>query len=469
VRAALTIAVKDATEIWRDGRFRFAAGLLVILLIAAIAGGVHNQSEIARQHADAQRAERDVWLDKGDMNPHAAAHYGAFVFKPVQPLSAIDPGLDPFVGVFVFLEAHKQQLARHRPIEDATPTRRLGQLTPASAALVLLPLLVVALTFSSFAGERDQGTLRPLLAMGISRGSLLAGKAVGAMLPLAAVIVPATIVGAAILFWNAPADPNAPIGARAAGLGLLYLVHTLIWIGLGLAISARSRTQGAALVVLLAIWFANAFILPSLAMAAAKWIDPSPSAIEFAASIQDEKDSWPSWDARVEGVMQRFLDGEFESTMAPANVEVVALLESEADETALYDRRFAELFERYQRQARSFEKVGAIAPTLAARTLSMALAGTDESHDREFAAAATRYRTAMLTTLNGELASSGRFNTFDYTRGRDLWEKVPPFDYDVPSARWAVSQVAWSAGALAAWLAAIALAAAWSVSSMRLE
>ena len=469
MRAALTIAVKDATEIWRDGRFRFAAGLLFILLIAAIAGGVHNQSEIARQHADAQRAERDVWLDKGDMNPHAAAHYGAFVFKPVQPLSAIDPGLAPFVGVFVFLEAHKQQLPRHRPIEDATPTRRPGQLTPASAALVLLPLLVVALTFSSFAGERDQGTLRPLLAMGISRGSLLAGKAMGAMLPLAAVIVPATIVGAAILFWNAPADPNAPIGARAAALGLVYLVHTLIWIGLGLTVSARSRTQGAALVVLLAIWFANAFIMPSLAMAAAKWIDPSPSAIEFAASIQDEKDSWPSWDARVEGVMQRFLDGEFESTMAPANVEVVALLESEADETALYDRRFAELFERYQRQARSFEKVGAIAPTLAARTLSMALAGTDESHDREFAAAATRYRTAMLTTLNGELASSGRFNTFDYTRGRDLWEKVPPFDYDVPSARWAVSQVAWSAGALAAWLAAIAFAAAWSVSSMRLE
>ena len=467
--ASLTIAVKDATEIWRDGRFRFAAGLLFILLIAAVAGGVHNQSEIARQHADAQRAERDVWLDKGDMNPHAAAHYGAFVFKPVQPLSAIDPGLDPFVGVFVFLEAHKQQLARHRPIEDATPTRRLGQLTPVSAALVLLPLLVVALTFSSFAGEREQGTLRPLLAMGISRRSLLAGKALGAMLPLAAVIVPATIIGAAILFWNAPADPDAPIGSRAAGLAIVYLTHTLIWIGLGLAVSARSRTQGAALVVLLAIWFANAFIMPPLAMAAAKWIDPSPSAIEFAASIQDEKDTWPSWDQRVERVMERFLDGEFESTMAPANVEVTALLESEADETALYDRRFAELFQRYQRQVKSYERVGAIAPTLAARALSMAFAGTDAAHDREFAAAAARYRAAMLATLNNELAASGRFNTFDYTRGRDLWEKVPPFDYDVPAARWALSQTAWSAGALAAWLAAMTIAAAWSVSSMRLE
>lgn len=463
------VAFKDATEIWRDGRFRWAAALLLILIVAAVAGGVHNQSEIARQHADAQQAERDVWLDKGDMNPHAAAHYGAFVFKPVQPLSAIDPGLDPFVGVFVFLEAHKQQLARHRPIEDATPTRRLGQLTPASAALVLLPLLVIALTFSSFAGERDQGTLRPLLAMGISRRALLAGKAMGAMLPLAAVIVPATVIGGVVLVLNAPADPNAPIAARALGLGAVYVVHALVWVGLGLAVSARSRTQGTALVALLAIWFANAFIMPPIAMAAAKWIDPSPSALEFAASIQDEKDSWPSWDARVERVMERFLEGAFDDKTTPANVEVVALLESEADETALYDRRFAELFERYRRQARSFERVGALAPTVAARSLSMALAGTDESHDAGFAEAAARYRTAMLTTLNGELASSGRFNTFDYTRGRDLWEKVPPFDYDPPSARWALENARWSAAALGAWLLAVAIGAAWSVQSMRVE
>lgn len=464
-----TIAVKDATEIWRDGRFRWAAGLLLILIIAAVAGGVHNQSQIARQHADAQQAERDVWLDKGDMNPHAAAHYGAFVFKPVQPLSAIDPGLDPFVGVFVFLEAHKQQLARHRPIEDATPTRRLGQLTPASAALVLLPLLVVSLTFSSVAAERDQGTLRPLLAMGVSRASLLAGKALGAMLPLAAVILPASAVGAAIVFWNAPADPDAPIGVRAFGMAVVYLAHAVIWIAIGITVSARARSQGAALVVLLALWFANAFMAPPLAMAAAKWFDPSPSALEFAASIQDEKDTWPTWDQRVDGVMERFLEGEFESTMAPSNVEVVALLESEADETALYDRRFAELFDLYAKQARTFERAAIVAPTLAARSLSMAFAGTDEAHDRQFADAAGRYRSAMLTTLNSELAASGRVNTFDYVRGRDLWEQVPPFDYDVPSARWALAERWLSAAVLALWLVAAAVAAAWSVATMRVE
>jgi ABC-2 type transport system permease protein len=467
--AALAIAVKDATETWRDGRFRWAAGLLLLLLVAAMAGGAQHQSQIARQHADAQLAERDAWLDKGDMNPHAAAHYGAFVFKPVQPLSAIDPGLDPFLGVFVFLEAHKQQLARHRPIEDASPTRRLGLLTPATAALLLLPLLVVSLTFASFAGERDQGTLRPLLALGISRWSLLAGKALGALLPLLLVMVPAAIIGAVFVFLNAPADPDAAVGGRGLGLLTLYLAHAVIWTGLGLAVSARARSQASALVVLLALWFTNAFVMPPVAMALAKWTVPSPSALEFAVAIEDEKDSWPTWDQRVDGVMERFLDGEFESTLAPANVEVVALLESEAEETALYDRHFTRLFERYEHQARAYERAGVVAPTLAARVLSMALAGTDDLHDRAFSAAAAKYRTAMLTTLNSELAQSGRLNSFDYVRGRDLWEKVPPFDYEVPTAWWAVSQRALSAVVLGAWLIAISGAAVWSVSSMRLE
>lgn len=465
----MAIAVKDATETWRDGRFRWAAGLLFVLVVAAIAGGVQHQSQIAQQHADAQLAEREAWLGKGDMNPHAAAHYGAFVFKPVQPLSAIDPGLDPFLGVFVFLEAHKQQLARHRPIEDASPTRRLGLLTPATAALLLLPLLVVSLTFSSFAGERDQGTLRPLLALGITRRALLAGKALGAVVPLLLVIVPAAGIGAVLVWRNAPADPDAAVGARAIGLLALYVAHALIWTGLGLAVSARARSQATALVVLLALWFGNAFVMPPVAMAIAKWVAPSPSAIEFAAAIEDEKDTWPTWDQRVDGVMERFLDGEFESTLAPANVEVVALLESEADETALYDRHFARLAERYEHQTRVYERAGVAAPTLAARVLSMALAGTDDLHDRAFSAAATQYRTQMLSTLNSELAQSGRLNTFDYVRGRDLWEKVPAFDYDVPTAWWAVSQRAWSMAVLGAWLAAIGVAAAWAVSSMRLE
>ena len=80
------------------------------------------------------------------------------------------------------------------------------------------------------------------------------------------VMAPAAIVGAVLLYVSAPADPGAPIGARALALFVVYLAHAGIWTGLGLAVSARARSQATALVVLLALWFANAFVMPPLAI-----------------------------------------------------------------------------------------------------------------------------------------------------------------------------------------------------------
>lgn len=466
-RPALSIAVKDATETWRDGRFRWAAVLLGLLIVAAVAGGAEHQSSVAAQHRDAQRVERDTWLDKGEMNPHAAAHYGAFVFKPVQPLAALDPGLDPFTGVFVFLEAHKQQLARYRPIEDAAPTRRLGLLTPATGALVLLPLFVVCLTFASVAGEREQGTLRPLLALGIARRDVWVGKALGAMMPVVAVMLPSVAAGAAALWWIAP--PGAAVGGRALGLLAVYGAHTLVWVGLGLLVSARARTAQAALATLLALWFASTFVMPPLAMAVAKVVEPSPGPAEFAAAIADEKDRWPTWDERVARVTERFLAGEFDQRSTPANIEVVALVEAEAEETALYQRHFDALFNAHGRQSAVAERLGSLAPTMAARALSMGLAGTDAAHDRHFMDATSRYRSMFLAALNAELSGSGRWNSFDYMRGRDLWEKIPAFDYDAPDTGWALGQHPWSAAALALWCAAALAASGWAVATMRVD
>ena len=50
-----------------------------------------------------------------------------------------------------------------------------------------------------------------------------------------------------------------------------------------------------------------------------------------------------------------------------------------------------------------------------------------------------------------------------------FWEKVPPFDYEVPGAGWAVAERAMSAFALAGWLVIAVLGAIASVASMRLE
>ena len=95
------------------------------------------------------------------------------------------------MGVAVWLEAHKQNDFRYRPAQDATAVARFGELSAAAVLQLLVPLLIILLGFSAFAGERDLGTLRQLLSLGVRPRDLAAGKALGVASALGLLLVPA--------------------------------------------------------------------------------------------------------------------------------------------------------------------------------------------------------------------------------------------------------------------------------------
>ncbi len=69
------------TEMWRDGRFRFVGGFILILLVATLlAGWLHYRKATAEQQA-AQTADESQWQNQGAINPHSAAHFGKYAFK----------------------------------------------------------------------------------------------------------------------------------------------------------------------------------------------------------------------------------------------------------------------------------------------------------------------------------------------------------------------------------------------------
>ena len=96
------IARKEFSEIVRDGRFKWTAAIMALLLLTAMAAGYQKYSafmDIQRLSQDRTNAQ---WLNQGDKNPHAGAHYGNYAFKPAGP-----PGL---------LRQRHKQLRRHRPV-----------------------------------------------------------------------------------------------------------------------------------------------------------------------------------------------------------------------------------------------------------------------------------------------------------------------------------------------------------------
>ena len=124
------------------------------------------------------------------------------------------------------------------------------------------------------AGEREQGTLRQLLATGVGRSELGLGKALGIAGALALLLVPAAVVGAAALVVGSP-GPAASALARGAVLAGVYLAYFAAFVGLSLAVSAWARSGRTALVVLLAVWVVNGLVAPRVAVDLSRWIHPS--------------------------------------------------------------------------------------------------------------------------------------------------------------------------------------------------
>ena len=236
------IARKEFTEYLRDGRFRWTALIIMALLLVSLGLGWKNYTDTKRE-IDAARADsRETWENQGERNPHSAAHFGVYAFRPKTPLSLIDSGLDNFSGSSIWVEAHYQNPARNRPIEDATALQRFGELTAAGVLQLLLPLLIIFLIFDAFAGERTSGTLRQVLSIGVKRSSLVFGKILGTTSALFLLLIPATIIGVLALAFATSNENLLSSLPRFLLMCVGYLLYFGAFIGIALTVSAWAST-----------------------------------------------------------------------------------------------------------------------------------------------------------------------------------------------------------------------------------
>jgi ABC-2 type transport system permease protein len=469
-----TIARKEFTEVVRDGRFRWAAGVVLVLLVAALLLGWQHFREVREQQAEAARLDREVWLSQGERNPHSAAHFGRYAFKPSPPLSFVDRGINSYTGVAIWMEAHYQNSARFRPVEEATTAGRFGELTAAIILQLLVPLLVILLAFALFAGEREAGTLRQLLSLGVRARDLAAGKALGVSAALLLLLVPATLIGAAALaFAAAPDGMSASVG-RFLLLALSYLLYFGAFLGLSLAVSARARSARVALVALLAFWIVSSLVVPRVAADVSERLYPAPSRTEFWRDVQRDLregiDGHNPADRRREELRQRLLAQYNVARVEdlPVNFSGIALQAGEEYGNQVFDRHYARLWGAYERQNRTHEALAVVSPLLAIRSVSMGVAGTDWAQHRRFAEAAETYRRDLQRQLNNDLAYNSRTGQ-TYLANASLWEQSPPFVYEPPGMGWIMRHHAWSFALLVLWFVVAAIPAYASVRRLKIS
>ncbi|MCP3920171.1 MAG: DUF3526 domain-containing protein [bacterium] len=454
-----TIARKEFVEALRDGRFRVGGVLVLVLLVVA--------GLLARQQVDRARVERDAatslerenWLEQGDKNSHSAGHYGVNVFKPTSPLAFFDRGIEPFVGTAVFLEAHRQNQSAFLPAQDATSMRRFGELSAALALQMLVPLLIVLLAFGALAGERESGTLRQVLSLGVQPRTLVFGKTLGLALGVATLLAPAAAAFAFLLVSSAPGETSG-MWMRAAGLILVYGLYLAVLLVVSVTVSAVARNARTALTVLLAFWAFNCILAPRLASDLVHRFLPTPKLADFDAAMQKDLqeglDGHGARSVQLDNFVARTLNEHGVSRVEelPFNFQGHVMLESERMAGEVFDHHFGKLWDRIEAQDRAVGWAGIVAPMLALRSASTAFAGTDFGHHRHFARAAEDHRREFVRLLNEDLKFNARPGDHGYTAGRELWEKLPVFALTPVTVGTAWGRAGSSALVLGVWLLA---------------
>lgn len=476
-RMLRTIAWREWTDIVRDGRFTASGAVMLVLLAGALSAATLHVHAIRTERAVAQHTTYAQWLDQGRRNPHSATHYGLYAFKPQSALALLDPGLDRVTGTATFLESHKRNPLALRPARDSADVWRFADLSAAAILQLLVPLWILLLTFASFARDRESGLLRYVASFGVRPVLVGVGTALGAALAVGTLVVPAAIVGALAVVLTAAGDVEGISTGRVAALALVYLACFAVFLAVGIAVSAWSRTPRTALLVLIAFWAAGGLALPRAASDFAAARHPLPSNLEFVHQVN--RQLLETEHDRTARLLARTLEeyGVDHADELPFNFTGLDLQDSEELRNRVFDEVYGDLYARMDAQTRLHQWSSIFSPLQSVRLLSMAVAGTDHAHERHFAEAAEDYRRLMVRLMNDAVRDQlGEVDehyigtqTLNRMGDRDVWALLPPFTYAPPGLGAALWEARGAAAGLAIWLVTAVLTAALALTRLQVE
>ena len=462
---------KEWTEVSRDGRIRFTSLAIVLLLIVAMTGSwldwswYDQESRIGAQNSARQFSEQTA------KHPHSAAHLGIYAWKPAAPLSMLDPGINAQTGMTFWLEPHVIAPAKLKPEQSLTALEKATRFSPAEVLRFFAPLLIILVGAALFAGERETGTLRQTLSIGVSRWQLLKGKAVvtaAAPLFLLGVFV---IVGVLGIAFSSPPFAPSDTAMRLTLLTAGFLLYILMWVALALGVSALAGSVRMALIVLVSLWALQTWVIPQAAGNLARINAPvlaPPAFVSRVMATQKEREA--KLDALLMNAKEKMLveNHVTKLTDLPFNPDGILWPIHEAFLNSIYDEEIARQRAAFDRQQRDLLIVSVLAPSLALRDWSMAAAGTDYAHHLHFADVAEAYRRqlvdysydALLNTPYGALYK-------DVLVSREWFEARPDFDYTPMGVGDGVRSAVPSLLILLVWsLAAVGLAG-WAVQRLK--
>lgn len=425
------IVKKESLLIRRETLVKILLAIIMLLLVVSMMAGVQRETVFAKERTAAERTDKEVWMNQGDRNPHSAAHFSRYAFRAVSPLSLIDPGTNDFAGLAVWMEAHYQDPAVFRRAEDGGELSRYSQLTPAFLLITIAPLLIFLMLHGSIAGEREDGTLRQMLASGVKPGELFVGKLVAGLRLTLTVF---TILFVAIAVFSVVTNPagfSTDSGLRLLAMFSVFVVYLSICVALAIGISSLLGTRQTAFLALAGVWVIALVLTPRFASGVSTTLYAQPDARVVSKDLSAASYVYYSDESKQKQIESDLLKEHDVTSVEelPFNYGAYTLQVSEELSIPAFEKVYSDLDQQYLRQENTMRIMSLLTPVISVTNLSRGLAGTDRYHQSSFTTAAEMHRRKMIKMLNDDYMLNAGDAGSAYTADADLWQQFEDFEY----------------------------------------
>lgn len=254
-----TIARREFFEKILDFRviISFMIAIILSAIVTLVAGGEYQakKGEYDKQVANQQSQLSDIKV---------YSEYHPIIFYPPSPLSVFSRGIDIPTPITVPIQVYDiprytASAAGLNPMMSIFSSIDIG-----TVVCVLFSLLVILLTFDSFSGEKERGTLRQTLSNPVGKGTILHGKFLGTLMILGVVVCLIYLVALIMLRGFSGITLSAEEYARVAIMAAVTLLYLGTFTALGIFSSIMLHRSSISLAVLLFVWFFVAVFQPNL-------------------------------------------------------------------------------------------------------------------------------------------------------------------------------------------------------------
>ena len=429
----LNITKNEWRMLFRNRTFGYLTTFFLLSLILVVWIGVVQFEEQQGYRKLAQEHVREQWENLKEMNPHGAAHYGTYAFKPSNLLSSMDGGINDITGNVLQLEGHVQNEIVYSEASQSLSISKFGKLKSSLLLQYVIPLFLIFLSYGSISNEKVTQRIKLLVFQGATLKTLIYAKSLSTWL-YGMLLLTLTIIFH-VLFIDLGSDTLSRLTLIFLSYGCYYFIIS----SLAVFLSAKLKSNASALASLLAIWIIWTIFLPKIWGNTVEKIYPLPDRMTFKKAMREERskgiDGHDPYDKRREDLKNKYLvEYKVDSlNQLPINFDGIVVQEDEEYGNAVWDKHFGNNYTILQKQKFLYQVSGFLNPFSSLQSVSMGFCGTDMNHHLHFLRNAEDYRRYLIKELNDKHAYGGS-KTGDWSWKVDstFFKSVEGFSYQTP-------------------------------------